>query len=233
MLIHDRGASPEEAREYSATWSLQPDDRVAKQIDSQLRSPLAAVPAHLLAGPRARRERTSRGDPERFRALLTARVLPRELAGRLPVRQSVSLVTLGVSDYVRAKAFYDALGWSVTWEAEETAFFQANGVVLVLWSREKLAADMGIRGRGGRLGRHRAGAQRRLARRGARGDRAGQAATARRSRESRRRRSTAATRASSATRTATSGRSRTTRASACATTAASRCPRSQLSGGRM
>jgi hypothetical protein len=60
------------------------------------------------------------------------------------VRQSVSLVTLGVADYGRAKAFYEALGWSVTWEAEETAFFQANGVVLVLWSREKLAADMGI-----------------------------------------------------------------------------------------
>ena len=60
------------------------------------------------------------------------------------MRQSVSLVTLGVSDYGRAKAFYEALGWSVTWEAEETAFFQANGVVLVLWSREKLAADSGI-----------------------------------------------------------------------------------------
>jgi predicted lactoylglutathione lyase len=61
------------------------------------------------------------------------------------LRQSVSLVTLGVSDYGRAKAFYEALGWSVTWEAQETSFFQANGVVVVLWSREKLAADMGIR----------------------------------------------------------------------------------------
>ena len=61
------------------------------------------------------------------------------------MRQSVSLVTLGVSDYGPAKAFYEALGWSVTWEAEETSFFQANGVVLVLWSREKLAADMGVR----------------------------------------------------------------------------------------
>ena len=60
------------------------------------------------------------------------------------MRQSISLVTLGVSDYRRAKAFYESLGWSVTWEAEETAFFQANRVVLVLWSREKLAADMGV-----------------------------------------------------------------------------------------
>ncbi|HEX3268315.1 MAG TPA: VOC family protein [Gaiellaceae bacterium] len=61
------------------------------------------------------------------------------------MRQSVSLVTLGVSDYNRAKAFYEALGWAVAWEAQETSFFQANGVVLVLWSREKLASDMGIR----------------------------------------------------------------------------------------
>ena len=41
-------------REYSATWSLQPDDRVAKQIDSQLRSPSPPLPAHVLAGPGAR-----------------------------------------------------------------------------------------------------------------------------------------------------------------------------------
>jgi uncharacterized protein len=65
------------------------------------------------------------------------------------VQQSVSLITLGVSDYGKAKAFYEALGWSVAWEAEETSFFQANGVVLVLWSRDKLAADMGIRDEAG------------------------------------------------------------------------------------
>ena len=78
MLIHDRGASPDEARDYADTWSLQPADRVAKQIDSQLRSPsppyqhtywqgLELVDAHVS------------GDPKRFRALLTARLLPREL----------------------------------------------------------------------------------------------------------------------------------------------------------
>jgi uncharacterized protein len=60
------------------------------------------------------------------------------------VKQSVSLVTLGVSDYERAKSFYEALGWSVALDIEETAFFQANGVVLVLWGREKLSEDMGI-----------------------------------------------------------------------------------------
>lgn len=60
------------------------------------------------------------------------------------MKPSISLVTLGVADYPRAKAFYEAMGWRVTWEAQETAFFQANGVVLVLWGREKLAADTGV-----------------------------------------------------------------------------------------
>ena len=60
------------------------------------------------------------------------------------MKQAISLVTLGVSDYERAKAFYEALGWSVALDIEETAFFQANGVVLVLWAREKLAEDSGI-----------------------------------------------------------------------------------------
>jgi predicted lactoylglutathione lyase len=66
------------------------------------------------------------------------------------VKQSVSLITLGVADYERAKAFYEALGWSVALDIEETAFFQANGVVLVLWAREKLAADSGIADEGAR-----------------------------------------------------------------------------------
>jgi predicted lactoylglutathione lyase len=60
------------------------------------------------------------------------------------VNQSIALITLGVSDYEGAKGFYAALGWTPTREMEETAFFQANGVVLVLWARSKLASDMGI-----------------------------------------------------------------------------------------
>ena len=68
------------------------------------------------------------------------------------MKQSVSLITLGVSDYARAKAFYEAIGWSPAMDVEDTAFFEANGVVLVLWSREKLAADMGISDDGARWG---------------------------------------------------------------------------------
>lgn len=60
------------------------------------------------------------------------------------MQQRISLVTLGVSDYARARSFYEALGWSPAMDVEETAFFQANGSILVLWSREKLAADSGI-----------------------------------------------------------------------------------------
>jgi uncharacterized protein len=60
------------------------------------------------------------------------------------MKQSISLITLGVSDYERSKSFYEALGWSVALDIEETAFFQANGIVLVLWARDKLAADTGV-----------------------------------------------------------------------------------------
>ena len=66
--------------------------------------------------------------------------------------QRLTLVTLGVADYARAKAFYEALGWSVTLDVEETAFFQANGVVLVLWARDKLAKDSGVADDGARWG---------------------------------------------------------------------------------
>lgn len=59
------------------------------------------------------------------------------------MEQRVSLVTLGVSDLRRAKAFYEQLGWRGQ-EVEETVFFQAGGQALVLWDRSKLAADAGV-----------------------------------------------------------------------------------------
>ena len=60
------------------------------------------------------------------------------------MKPSIALITLGVSDYARSKAFYEALGWVAVLDIEDTAFFQANGVVLVLWGRDKLAADLGV-----------------------------------------------------------------------------------------
>ena len=68
------------------------------------------------------------------------------------MQQSVSIITLGVSDYARAKAFYEALGWRVAYEAQDTAFYEGGGVVVVLWGREKLAADLGVTDEGARWG---------------------------------------------------------------------------------
>jgi predicted lactoylglutathione lyase len=59
------------------------------------------------------------------------------------VEQRVSLVTLGVSDLARARAFYEQLGWRGQ-EVSATVFFQAGGMALVLWSRAALAEDAGI-----------------------------------------------------------------------------------------
>jgi catechol 2,3-dioxygenase-like lactoylglutathione lyase family enzyme len=54
--------------------------------------------------------------------------------------QRVSLITLGVGDLKRSRIFYEDLGWHGQ-EVEETVFFQAGGSAVVLWSRERLAAD--------------------------------------------------------------------------------------------
>ena len=62
------------------------------------------------------------------------------------------MVTLGVSDYARAKAFYEALGWTAAMDVQETAFFQAGGLILVLWERSKLDDDAGISGEDERWG---------------------------------------------------------------------------------
>jgi hypothetical protein len=68
------------------------------------------------------------------------------------MKPSISIVTLGVFDYAKAKAFYEALGWRVALDIEDTAFFPANGVVLVLWSRSRLAGDTGVSDDGARWG---------------------------------------------------------------------------------
>ncbi|MFD9453033.1 VOC family protein [Streptomyces sp. NPDC059985] len=57
--------------------------------------------------------------------------------------QRVSLITLGVTDLGRSRAFYESLGWRGK-EVEETVFFQAGGLGLVLWGREALALDCGL-----------------------------------------------------------------------------------------
>ncbi|MBY8872309.1 VOC family protein [Micromonospora sp. PLK6-60] len=63
------------------------------------------------------------------------------------MEQRISLITLGVADVGRARAFYQRLGWRGQ-EVEETVFFQAGGLALVLWGRGKLAEDAGVTDRG-------------------------------------------------------------------------------------
>ena len=56
----------------------------------------------------------------------------------------MTLITLGVGDHSAARAFYERLGWRVALEVEETVFFQVGGLVVSLWSRDKLARDSGV-----------------------------------------------------------------------------------------
>jgi catechol 2,3-dioxygenase-like lactoylglutathione lyase family enzyme len=66
------------------------------------------------------------------------------------MEQRVSLVTLGVADLARARAFYEALGWRSDSPPEnEVVFFQAGGMVLALWGRGELAEDSGVDDPGG------------------------------------------------------------------------------------
>jgi predicted lactoylglutathione lyase len=67
------------------------------------------------------------------------------------VEQRVSLITLGVADLAGAKAFYEALGWRGQ-EVEQTVFFQAGGLVVVLWGRAALAEDAGVEDSAGGFG---------------------------------------------------------------------------------
>ncbi len=64
--------------------------------------------------------------------------------------QRVSLITLGVSDLVKARHFYEQLGWSSDMPPDsEIVFFQAGGMVVSLWDRAALARDSGSDDGGG------------------------------------------------------------------------------------
>jgi predicted lactoylglutathione lyase len=58
------------------------------------------------------------------------------------VEQRLTLVTLGVADVARSRAFYEALGWKASPASQDSvAFFQMVGMVLALWGRQDLADD--------------------------------------------------------------------------------------------
>jgi len=57
------------------------------------------------------------------------------------VEQRISLITLGVADVTRARAFYEAMGWSGQSPDGDVVFIQAGGLVVALWDRDQLAED--------------------------------------------------------------------------------------------
>ena len=66
------------------------------------------------------------------------------------MEQRVSVITLGVRDLARARAFYEALGWSPSGAPDDdVSFFQAGGLVVALWDRARNAEDSTMTDGGG------------------------------------------------------------------------------------
>jgi catechol 2,3-dioxygenase-like lactoylglutathione lyase family enzyme len=61
------------------------------------------------------------------------------------VEPRLSLITLGVRDMARARAFYEALGFVASSAGnEDVTFFQAGGAALGLFGWDPLAQDAGV-----------------------------------------------------------------------------------------
>ncbi len=66
------------------------------------------------------------------------------------MEQRISLVTLGVRDLARARAFYESMGWTGAVQPDdEVVFFHAGGMILSLWKRERLVDDARLPDAGG------------------------------------------------------------------------------------
>ena len=60
------------------------------------------------------------------------------------------MITIGVADLERSRAFYEALGWHSDSKPEDgVVFFQSGSMVFALWSREELAKDSAVIDSGG------------------------------------------------------------------------------------
>jgi uncharacterized protein len=61
------------------------------------------------------------------------------------VEQRISLITLGVEDLGRSRAFYQSLGWTTNAAPDDdVVFFQTGGMIVALWDRARLAEDSGV-----------------------------------------------------------------------------------------
>ena len=66
------------------------------------------------------------------------------------MRQRLNMITLGVRDLARARAFYESLGWTTEAGADAPiVFFQAGDMAIALWDRASLAKDSEVTDSGG------------------------------------------------------------------------------------
>ena len=56
----------------------------------------------------------------------------------------LSLLTLGVHDIGRSKAFYKSLGWEAAVDMDDFAVFRTAGCLLAIYPETDLARDMGV-----------------------------------------------------------------------------------------
>jgi uncharacterized protein len=64
--------------------------------------------------------------------------------------QRLSLITLGVANLARARAFYEAIGWTTRAKPDDdVVFFPAGGMIVALWDRDRLAEDSAVDDPGG------------------------------------------------------------------------------------
>ena len=67
--------------------------------------------------------------------------LARDNQSQRPVPGRLNVVTLGVRDLEREKAFYEALGWQTRSTGDDFAAFPLGGAVLALYSLDALAGE--------------------------------------------------------------------------------------------
>jgi len=58
------------------------------------------------------------------------------------MQQQISVITLGITDLLRSKRFYEeGFGWRTVFANDEVAFYQMNGFVLGTWLTSALEQD--------------------------------------------------------------------------------------------
>jgi uncharacterized protein len=63
---------------------------------------------------------------------------------------ALNMITIGVGDVARSRAFYEALGWQGTQgDPGDPVFFAARGFILAVWDRAALAKDSCVEDGGG------------------------------------------------------------------------------------